>query len=203
MPRPRRLLLTGFEPFGGSTVNPSQRVVEQIAGSSEHDPAIAPLVLPVVGTVAPRRLVAAIRRLRPAAVLMLGESAMATAITIEVVAVNLRDYRIADNQGRVVQERPVVKGGPAAYFSTLPLQWIRKDLHAHGIPAVFSMSAGTYLCNEVMYAALHELRTQLVPCGFVHLPRLPEQVLSERAAPSMELSMMVRAVERIIAVLTR
>jgi len=190
----RRLLLTGFEPFGGSAINPSERVVQCLDASQFHGLEIVPLILPVVGTVAPRRLLAALRRSDPAAVIMLGESAAATAVTLERVALNLRDYRIPDNAGRRVRERPVVRGAPAAYFATLPLAPIRDRLHSAGVPCVLSLSAGAFLCNEVMFAALHSLRDAAVPCGFLHLPRLPEQVLGGRAAPSMGLELMTRGV---------
>jgi pyroglutamyl-peptidase len=195
----RRLLLTGFEPFGGSTLNPSQCVVERLHTSRHDGVEIIPLILPVVGMAAPRRLLAAIRRSDPAAVLMLGESAAATAITLERVALNLRDYRIPDNAGRQVRERPVVRAAPAAYFSTLPLLGIRARLHAAKVPCVLSLSAGSFLCNEVMFAALHALRARSVPCGFLHLPRLPEQVLGERTAPCMALELMERGVRLTVA----
>lgn len=180
------VLLSGFEPFGGSLVNPSQRLVALLASDPPPGVDLTTLLLPVLGGVAPRRLLQAIRRSRPQAIVMLGESGLASGLTLERVALNLRDYRIADNAGRTVRERPVVSGGPAAYFSTLPLLSMQTTAKSAGVPAVLSTSAGTFLCNEVMYAALHALRDSGTPCGFIHVPRLPEQVLGERGAPSMD-----------------
>ena len=196
-----RLLLTGFEPFGGGRVNPSQRIVEALAKRPPKGVELSTLVLPVVGGVAPRRLLGVLTRLRPEAVVMLGESGASAAITLERVAVNLRDYRIADNAGRSVRDRPVVRQGPAAYFATLPLRRMQEAMAKAGVPAVLSTSAGTFLCNEVMYAALHALRTTDTPCGFIHVPRLPEQVLGERGAPSMDEALAVRGIEEALCCL--
>lgn len=198
------LLLTGFEPFGGSTINPSAEAIQLLRRRPISGIRLTTLILPVVGGVAAAKLVAAIAGERPDAVISLGESGLATGITLERLAVNLRDYRIADNAGGVVADEPVAAGGPAAYFSTLPLRRILSAVHAVGVPAELSMSAGTFLCNEVMYATLHHIaeRNLGIPSGFIHVPQLPEQVVAAgRGKPSMGLPTLVTGLEAAIAAL--
>lgn len=142
-------------------------------------------------------LLQAFRRDRPDAVVCLGESGQATGITFERVAVNLRDYRLPDNAGRQVVDQPVVAQGPAAYFATLPVRTMFEAVRERGIHAELSMSAGTFLCNEVMYAALHWAATEAPAtlAGFVHVPRLPEQVAGrDGALPSMDAMTTARGV---------
>jgi pyroglutamyl-peptidase len=178
----RTILVTGFEPFGGSSVNPSAEAVKALRSVRIPRVAIATGLLPVVGGEAQRRLRALVSAKKPDAVVCLGESGAATAITIERLAANLRDYRIADNAGATVVDSPVAEGGPAAYFATLPVRAMHDACRAAGVPAELSMSAGTYLCNETMYALLHHASTTNASfrAGFVHVPQLPEQVLAER-----------------------
>ncbi|MFO0827551.1 MAG: pyroglutamyl-peptidase I [Phycisphaerales bacterium] len=198
-----RVLLTGFEPFDGSSVNPSAEVVAALANEPLDGASVVPLVLPVVGGVATRRLLRAIDAESPDAVIMLGESSRAAAITLERVAVNLRDYRIADNAGAVVRDQPVVRGGPAAYFSALPVRDLLEAVTAEGIACDLSLSAGSFLCNEVMYAALHDAATRAPrrPTGFVHLPRLPRQVGRDGRQPSMPIEAQVHGVAVILETL--
>lgn len=193
-----RILLTGFEPFGGSALNPSQQVVEQLAGKTT----VQGLVLPVDGQQAPQVLLRAVDSFRPQAVVCLGEASRRAVISIERVAINLLDYRIADNTGQIVTDLPVVPGGPAAHFVTLPVREMLRAVQAAGVPAELSLSAGAYLCNQVLYTVLHHLAGSSVLAGFVHLPALPEQVAagSERM-PSMSLEADLRAVRAILAVI--
>ena len=202
---PFQLLLTGFEPFGGSAINPSQEVVRAIeAQHAQHDGIeLHTRILPVEAKRGPATLVKAIDAARPDAVLCLGESGRAAAITIERLFINLADYRIADNAGVSLVNRAIVADGPAAYFSTLPVQALRDAIVASGVGVEFSLSAGAFLCNHVAYAMLHHLRRKrrAIPAGFVHLPRLPEQVRGgggQGAGPSMPLDEMVRAVRAMI-----
>lgn len=174
-----RVLLTGFEPFAGSTLNPSAEAIELLRARPISGIHLMTRILPVVGGVAANEVRSAIDAASPDAVVLLGESGQATAITLERLAANLRDYRLADNAGSQVCDQPVVEGGPTAYFATLPVRVMQSAMHAVGVPAELSMSAGTFLCNEVMYAALHHIaeRRLLTLAGFVHLPQLPEQVV--------------------------
>ena len=121
--------------------------------------------------------------LAPDAVVALGESARAEAITFERVAVNLRDSRIADNAGVRAVDEPVVAGGVDALFSTLPVRVLAEACDGAGVPATLSLSAGSFLCNEVMYRLLADPR--VARAGFIHVPQLPEQS-AERGGPSME-----------------
>lgn len=193
-----RLLLTGFEPFGQSPVNPSQLLATQLAGEMLPGVVTTLEILPVIGGTradgARACLKRAIERDQPDTVVCLGESAKASHISFERVAVNLRDERIADNAGSQVRDEPVVPGAPAAYFSSLPVREMRDACEGEGVPALLSMSAGTFLCNEIMYWTLHSMALGEIPSvrrsGFVHLPQLPMQAL-KRGGPSMELEAMV------------
>lgn len=187
------LLLTAFEPFNGSAVNPSQRVLETIEKAGLDRFVLHTLVLPVVGGVAPRRVVAAIGRVRPDVVISLGESGRAAAIMVERIAVNLRDYPIADNAGRRVRERPVVRGGPDAIFATVPARAMVAAIERAGVPATPSLSAGSFLCNEVMYAVLHATRGTSIRAGFIHVPQLPAQVAGAGARGAQASSMALDA----------
>lgn len=201
-----RVLVSGFEPFGGSTVNPSQEVVASLEGrmsmlrSAGID--LHGCILPVEARRGPATLVRTVDRIRPHAVLCLGESGRASAITLERVFINLADYRIPDNAGVVLDDRPILRGAPAAYFATLPIERLREAVIAAGVPCETSLSAGAYLCNHVAYTMLHHIqsRQRRVAAGFVHLPRLPVQVRRTRH-PSMALAAMLRAVEAMLLAL--
>lgn len=187
-----KILLTGFEPFGGSAINPSTLVVQKLGTD-----AIGTAILPVDRVRGPQALLAALDQHQPDVLLMLGQAAGRAAISIERVAVNLMDYRIADNSGQMVTDEPIAPNAPAAYFATLPVRAMLNALLAAGIPAELSLSAGAYLCNQVMYVALHHIAQRGLPtrAGFVHLPMLPEQVTAEpRVLPSMALATIVEGV---------
>lgn len=175
------VLVTGFEPFGGSGVNPSAVAVEALAADPPGGVDLRTAVLPVVGGTAPgsaRALVdALVARFRPRSVLLLGEAHLRSAVAVERVAVNLRDYRIADNAGLVASDEPVVPGGPDACFATLPVRAMVDAVRCVGVDAELSLSAGTFLCNEVMYHTLLRAAREgrAFSAGFVHLPQLEEQ----------------------------
>jgi pyroglutamyl-peptidase len=144
---------------------------------------------------------------KPHAVISLGEAGGRARISIERAAVNLLDFRMADNAGAQVHDQPVVEGGPAAYFSTLPVRQMYEMLLEKGIPTELSLSAGAFICNQVMYTCLHHIERsgRRVPAGFIHLPYLPEQAAAlaragKAAAPSMALETLVAAVRASIEV---
>lgn len=172
------LLLTGFEPFGESPVNPSQRIAEELNGKSIQGMEIRGIVLPVDNKKGPASLIKALTLSRMDCVLCLGEAPRRAAISIERVAINLMDYRIPDNSGKTMIDAPIHPDGPAAYFATLPVRSILERLLAEGIPVELSLSAGAYLCNQVLYSLLDYLSCSNlhIPAGFIHLPSLPEQV---------------------------
>lgn len=196
-----KFLVTGFEPFGTSVINPSEQVVLALAGQAFQGFAVETAVLPVHRHLGPQTLLNHVQRHQPDAVICLGEAGGRTAVSIERVAINLLDFGIADNNGLVVQDEPITPDGPAAYFATLPVRALQQAVLAAGIPAELSLSAGAFLCNQVMYELLHFLaRQQLaVPAGFVHLPLLPQQAASQKPLrPSMALEVMVTAVTTIL-----
>jgi pyroglutamyl-peptidase len=137
----------------------------------------------------------------PDVVVCLGEARGRMAINIERVAVNLMDYRIEDNAGNLIQDQPIVPEGPTAYFCTLPVRVLMEAVQETGVPARLSLTAGTFLCNQVIYTLLHYLDTHNkdIPAGFIHLPSLPEQVADEQPIkPSMNLETMILGVETVI-----
>jgi len=153
-------------------------------------------------------LVECLESIHPDAVICLGEAPRRMRISIERVAINLQDYSIPDNAGNLVSDEPVVPGGPAAYFVTLPVKKILQAVLETGIPAELSLTAGSYLCNQVTYILLHTLaqQTNHIPAGFIHLPYLHEQAAviaqaGKGAVPSMGLETMLIAIETAIKVL--
>jgi len=173
-----KLLLTGFEPFDGGSLNPSQLAVQQLVSEGLPGCEIVPVILPVIAD-----------RSRPV-------------ISIERIAINLLDFRIPDNAGRQLLDNPIVADGPAAYFATLPVRAMYEAVLAAGVPVELSLSAGAYLCNQVMYAALHliAVRGWRTRAGFVHLPALPEMVTT-RPMPSMSLETMLTGLRAMLAVI--
>lgn len=175
------LLLTGFEPFGGSAENPSATLVDLLGRDGHSAAELACAVLPVVGGTGPGSAQAILSELvgrrRPDAVVCFGEAHLRGEVSVERVAVNLRDYRIPDNAGAQARDLPVEAGAPDARFATLPVRAIVEALRADGIPAGDSLTAGAFLCNEVMFRAL-ELGVSAgtgMLAGFVHLPQLESQ----------------------------
>jgi len=196
-----KFLVTGFEPFGQSSVNPSEQVVRVLAGRKFEGFAVETAVLPVHRFHGPQTLLTQVQQTKPDAIVCLGEAGGRTAVSLERIAVNLLDFRIADNDGLVVQDEPIVADGPAAYFTTLPVRALQQAVAAAGVPAELSLSAGAFLCNQVTYELLHFLAQQqlAIPVGFVHLPLLPKQAANQTPLrPSMALDGMVTAVGTIL-----
>jgi len=181
-PPARRILLTGFEPFERDSVNPSWEAARAIDGWVCEGARVRAVRLPCVFGRAIEALDAALAEHSPELVVALGLAAGRADITPERVAINLDDARIADNAGRQPIDLPVVAGAPAAYFSTLPIKAMVRDLRAAGLPASVSNSAGTFVCNHVFFALMHRLATlpELASArgGFVHLPCLPSLALA-------------------------
>ena len=188
-----KILVTGFTPFGGEQINPSWEAVKRLP-ERVGEAVLLKREIPTEFDAACAALRAAMDALRPDAVLAVGQYGGANGIRVERVAVNLRDARIADNAGRQPTDEPVVTGGPDAYFATIPTRRIVDALRERDIPARLSYSAGTFVCNDLLYCALHE-SAQGYPamrCGFIHVPYLPEQT-RDGSAPSMSLALMVEA----------
>jgi len=167
-----RLLLSSFDPFGAHLTNLSSVVARRIWEEGLDGVDLAAIELPTVRFTASSLLVEAFARTRPDVVVMLGIADNRTSITPERIAVNVDDFRIPDNAGNRPVDEPIVPGGPAAYFSTLPIKRIVRLLAEADIPAAVSDSAGTFLCNHVSYAMLHHIERTGAPCraGFIHIP---------------------------------
>lgn len=187
-----KVLLTGFEPFGEVAENPSQQIVTHFAHAENciSELELATAVLPVVYDLAGERLKVLLAQQQPDAVLLLGVAARREGIHLERVALNLMDAPIADNAGRLRKGQRIDSRGPAAYWSTLPLERLQAALSAAGIPAQISNHAGAYLCNYAFFVARRALEQarHRVPCGFVHLPALGDE------SPNMPLVQQIEAV---------
>jgi len=188
----KTVLITGFEPFGGETINPSQEIARNLHGSVIARHRVVGALLPCVFGAANRELGRLLRAHRPVLVICVGQAGGRAAITPERVAINVDDARIADNAGAQPVDRAIVRGGPAAYFSTLPVKAVVAALRAGGASAEVSQTAGTFVCNHVFYGLMHALRGKRgVRGGFIHVPFLPEQ--ARAGQPSMPLETMVTA----------
>lgn len=189
-----RILLTAFDPFGGEAVNPAQLAVREVQFDGHT---LQKLTIPTEYARCETVLSAALDEFSPDILLMIGQAGGRAAVTPERVAINVDDSSAADNAGEVRQNQPISPDGPAAYFATLPLHRIVDAIKAAGIPAAISNSAGTFVCNHLMYTALSRVKPPAI-AGFVHVPFLPEQA-GKRGAPSMALGDMVRALEITLA----
>lgn len=189
------LLLTGFEPFGGDTLNPSWEVARALQGQDLGGARVVAEQLPCVFATAGPALHAALRRHRPRWVLALGLAGSRSAIGIERVALNLMDARIPDNAGAQPVDEPVAPGGPAAWFTGLPAKALVARLQQAGLAAELSHSAGSFVCNQVFYCLMQALaRRRGVVGGFIHLPPLPAQAQRHPGATPMALADQVRGV---------
>jgi pyroglutamyl-peptidase len=189
-----KLVLTGFEPFGESKINPSEQVVRALKREKFRGIELRTAILPVDRKRGPETLIRAVERIKPDAVLCLGEAQRRMVISIERVAINLLDFRIADNAGKKIVDEPIVRDAPAAYFTTLPVRKMYDAVRKANVPAELSLSAGAFLCNQVTYALLHHIAENdlNIRAGFVHLPALPAQVVTRDVQiPSMSLDTMI------------
>jgi pyroglutamyl-peptidase len=193
------VLVTGFEPFAGERSNPSWEVCTRLPS------AIAGLRVEVLKVPCEFRrsievTAAAIERHHPSLVVCVGQAGGRAHLSVERVAINVDDGRIADNAGMKPVDEPIAAGGPSAYFATLPIKAMVAEMRAMGVPAQVSNSAGTYVCNHLMYGVLHFLAASgnAARAGFIHVPYSEEQVLDKPGVPSMALATMARGVEAAI-----
>ena len=201
-----KILITGFEPFGGEEINPSWEAVEQLCAPERTE--LIKLRLPVVFREAGEQLAAALAREKPDLTLCIGQAAGREAITPERIGVNLMDASIPDNAGFLPHEEPVIPGAPAAYFARLPVKELAEAIRAEGIPARVSNSAGLFVCNALLFRLLHEMETRYprMRGGFLHVPCLPEQAErlgKGKTLPSLELEAIVRGLEAALNMLNR
>ena len=194
-----KILLTGFDPFDREKVNPAFEAVkllpDTIAGAQ-----IVKLEVPTQFVRAGEVLEAAMAEHKPDVVICVGQAGGRAAITPEKVAINLMDGRIPDNAGNQPADEAVVPGGPDGYLTNLPVNAMVEFIQRAGVPAQVSLSAGTFVCNHVLYHVRHFLECSFPGTrnGFIHIPWLPEQVVDKPGQPSMALDLSVRAVEAAI-----
>ena len=191
-----KVLLTGFEPFGTATSNPSGEIVKQISGDN-----IVTAILPVTYAQSAERLLSLINQHNPDVVLCLGQAEGRTQITPEKVAINLDDARLPDNAGVQRSDVKILDNGPDAYFTSLPIKEMVDAAKAAGVPASVSLSAGAFLCNHVFYVAQNNFAGTKVRSGFVHVPLMDSQAPEFPGLPTMPLDQMVKAVRAMLEVL--
>ena len=192
-----RVLLTGFDPFNGASINPSWLAVQALHGKQVLAHRLVAAQLPTEFGAALNRLDALLARWQPELVVCVGQAGGRAALSLERVAINLIDAPIADNAGDQPVDMPVVPGGPAAYFSTLPVKAACAAMQRAGLAAEVSHTAGTFVCNQVFYGLMHRLTTRAelahVRGGFVHVPWLPDQ-----GSPAMPLADVVQGLKQIV-----
>ena len=186
----KKLLITGFEPFGGQTINPSWQSVLALENQI-GDYSITKLEIPTAFKFGAEKVLEKAEEIRPDVIICVGQAGGRNAITPEVVAINLMDANIPDNLGyKPINER-ILPTGENAYFSNLPIREMVNAISGEGIPAKLSYSAGAFVCNEVLYTLLHKFKNTNVRVGFIHVPFLPEQ--TDGATPSLEKEQIVKA----------
>jgi pyroglutamyl-peptidase len=196
------ILVSGFDPFGNESINPSGEAVRRLASRSPSGVVVRAIELPTVFHRSWALLEKAVLESAPDAVICVGQADRRARISLERFAVNIMDARIPDNDGNQPRDQAIQDRGPQAYRSGLPLRAMEKALFDSGIPAHISDSAGTYVCNYIFYQLRHHFPE--IPGGFVHVPLCTEQVLSSRGhVPFMTMDMIVRSLEVIIETVVR
>lgn len=194
----KKVLVSGFEPFGGAKLNPSQLLVEQLAKEQIPGVDLHTMVLPVEFERAAQLLLAEIKLVKPEVVIAFGQAEGRAAITPEKIAINLDDARIPDNSGDKRQHRKIAADGADGYFSTLPIEKILESINEEKIAASISLSAGAFVCNHVFYVMQHELLDSTVKSGFIHVPLVTEQAGEFPNQPTMTLDELVRGAKAVI-----
>ena len=188
----KRLLITGFDPFGGADVNPSWQAVSRLPETvGEFE--LCKLEIPTVYDLATRVVLEKAAEFQPDVILCVGQAGGRDSITPERIGVNIRDARISDNAGNQPRGEFVAEDGPAAYFATVPVEKMVQAVEAAGIKATVSNSAGAFVCNDTLYGILHHFAGTDVRCGFIHVPYIPQQ-----GNPSMELEQITAGLQAAI-----
>lgn len=198
-----KILVTGFDPFGGEPINPAiesvKRLPDNIAGAK-----IIKLEIPTVRKKSLEKIEKAINEHNPDVILSIGQAGGRFDISIERVGINLDDFRIPDNEGNQIIDEPVFPDGENSYFVKLPVKSMVQNVQKNNIPASVSYTAGTFVCNHVLYGVMYliEKKYKGKKSGFIHIPFLPQQVVDKRNMPSMELNTIVKgltaAIEAIV-----
>lgn len=192
-----KIVITGFDPFGGEKINPAWEAVKSLP-DKVGDIEVVKVQVPTVFKKSAKKLFEAIDREKPDAVVCVGQAGGRFDITVERVGINIEDGRIPDNEGYQPIDTAIFEDGENAYFATLPIKAMVDEMKKENIPASVSNSAGTYVCNHLMYSLLYYLDKKglkNVRGGFIHVPFIPEQVVDKKNMPSMELSRITRGLE--------
>ncbi len=186
----KTILITGFDPFGGEPINPAWEAVKTMDGYTDGDYKVVTQMVPTIRYKSVDTVKAAAEECQPDFILCVGQAGGRPNITVERVAINQDDARIPDNEGAQPIDRTIFAEGPAAYFATLPIKAMVQNMKAAGIPAAVSNTAGTFVCNHIMYGALHFAATQQpsLKAGFVHIPYVPMQTVDKPTMPSMSVA---------------
>ncbi len=191
-----KILVTGFDPFGGESTNPAYEAVKALPDLIGTHTLIK-MEVPTVFNKSIQVLLEAMKTHKPDVVICVGQAGGRAQITLERVAINIDDARITDNEGNAPIDLPVHREGPAAYFSNLPIKAMSRAIQMGGIPASVSNSAGTFVCNHIMYGLMHMIHTEFKDCrgGFIHVPYCEAQVVDKPNMPSMSLGSITKALE--------
>lgn len=191
-----KVLITGFDPFGGEKINPAweavNRIKDNIAGAE-----VIKVQIPTVFRKSIEKLDKAIEENNPDIIICVGQAGGRFEVTPERVAINMDDARIKDNEGNQPLDVAIYEDGESAYFSTLPIKAIVKEIGDNGLPASVSNTAGTFVCNHIMYGLLYliDKKYKNARGGFIHVPFIPQQVVDKRNTPSMALEDIVKSLE--------
>lgn len=188
----KKLLITGFDPFGGESINPAWEAV-RLLPDVIRDFELVKLEIPTVFGAAAQVVIDKAEEIHPDAIISVGQAGGRAAVTPEMVGINLRYASIPDNMGALPCDIPIAEGGPAAYFSTLPVRAMAKAICDAGLPGAVSYSAGSFVCNDVLYSLLHHFDETAVRAGFIHVPFLPEQTVDKPSLPLEQTAAALRA----------
>lgn len=188
----KKLLITGFDPFGGESINPAWEAV-RLLPDVIRDFELVKLEIPTVFGAAAQVVIDKAEEIHPDAIISVGQAGGRAAVTPEMVGINLRYASIPDNMGALPCDIPIAEGSPAAYFSTLPVRAMAKAICDAGLPGAVSYSSGSFVCNDVLYSLLHRFDGTAVRAGFIHVPFLPEQTADKPSLPLEQTAAALRA----------
>ena len=196
----KKVLLTGFDPFGGEQINPAWEAVQQCYKLDIPNVEVIIKQIPTVFHRSLEVLESSMAEVQPDVVICVGQAGGRADVTVERLAINVDDARIPDNEGNQPIDQPIIEEGPVAYWSTLPIKAIVKEVRLAGIPASVSQTAGTFVCNHLFYGLAHLIATRFTRTkgGFIHIPYLPEQAVRFPGQPSMGLMSVKKALEVIV-----
>ena len=196
----KKVLITGFEPFGGEHINPSYEAIKNI-NRGHLDCELFILEVPTEFYNSSKIVIEAIHKINPDVIILVGQAGGRKEISVERISVNIDDANIPDNRGIKPIDNPISLFGESAYFSSLPVKKIVGELTKNFIPAGVSNSAGTYVCNHLLYSVLHEIKERdlhHIQAGFIHVPFIPEQTVNKQNLFSLDLEVITKALEIII-----